>query len=213
MQKVLIKPTVELVVGHDGSIYLHGKADDVVCHNKPLFFIKGKFQTGQAAVAAMARGSNWVTWDVTGDSIVFCRAAGVPTMPSGPMPLNKVLGVLESAGHVRVRVHKHGCAEREPTDSSKYIVKKMEVNVLLPNLAEEGEATVANISHYCSVPAIKDSQHLMTVHVLDFVMKDKMLMCDYPAVFLQKPLRLKQGEFLQLAVPDIAAPGAAAAGV
>jgi hypothetical protein len=201
-----------LIADPAGSLYVLGREDGTLDNQEPMFLIKGTFKTGQAGTALLTSGDNWVSWEVTGDSLVSCKAPGVrPPMPAGLLTLDRVLGVLESAGHVRVKIMKHSTAERNPAAPGKFTVTRKEVAVLQPTVSDSGPANAANFSSFVSVAALKTCADLVVAHRLDFTTKDKTLTCDYPGVFLKKPVNLRAGELVQLTFASAALPAAPAA--
>lgn len=208
--------TAILLVTPSGDLYVEGFSDGVLTNTEPLFQIQGRFKVGQAGTDLMNQGNSWVNWDVTGESLVTCRASGALTkpLPVGLHPINEFLGVLEVNGYVRVKIKTHGTAERNMAKPGTFIVKAESVAVLDPAVAEKGVATVNNISSFVSTAGLKTSPHVLIAHRLEFNLKAKELTSDYPGVFLKSPLQVKKGDFVQLAVaPAAAAGGQGAEGV
>ena len=203
--------TALLIATPKGDLYVEGASDGVLSSLEPLFQIQGKFKVGQAGSDLMSQGNSWVSWDVTGDSLVACRSAAALTkpLPGGLRPLNEFLGVLELNGHVRVKIKTHGTAERNLTKPGTFAVKAESVAVLEPALTDKGTATAANLSSYISVAGIKASPHLVIAHRLDFNAKAKEITSDYPGVYLKHPIQLKKGDLVQLAVAPASAPASA----
>lgn len=191
-----------------GDLYVHASADGVLSAKEPLFQCLGKFKMGQAGASLMNEHANWINWDVTGDSMVSCVAlTPLPhkAMPVGLLSLDEVLQVLEVNGFVRVKVKTHGVAERDPARPGKFIVKAASVAVLLPNLAE-GLANIGNFSGFVSVGGLKESAHLVVAHRLEFSPATKELVCDFPQVWLKKPIQMKAGDLARLSVASVLVP-------
>jgi hypothetical protein len=190
-------PGVQLLTTPAGDLYIHAEAATVVPDDVALYILKGTFRTGQKAVTLMREGGNWVEWNMTASSIVAITST-MPTispLPTGCQPLEKILAALEVAGYVRCKLHKHSIAN----EGGKWDIKSLDTIALEPDSREKGTPTLATISAYVDLEAVKASKYLRVVHRLDFNPKDKSINAGYPAVYLDKPLRLGVNEVACLA--------------
>ena len=179
---------------------MEGKSDGVLTSGEPMFLVQGKFKVGQAGTELMNASNNWVSWDITGESMVVCRSTAPLTkaLPTGVLPLNEFLSVLEVNGYVRVKIKTHGTAERNLARPGTFTVKAESVAVLDPTVSEKGTTTLSNVSSFLSVAGLKSSPHLVVAHRLEFNLKTKEITSDYPGVFLKSPLQVKKGDLVKL---------------
>lgn len=90
-------------------MYLLAHADDVISDLKPIVQTRGKFSTDTAAASLMSKKSNWIEFNLTGDSQVLpeLQMAKAHDIPSVPTTLNAFLGKLEVLGFAAVKLRMH----------------------------------------------------------------------------------------------------------
>lgn len=176
---------------------------------KPLYLLKGKFKTGQAATALMqGEAGNYVEWSMTAGSEVNMRPSSPLTtaLPEQVLPLQDFLSALELQGHVRVKLHKHKVEKPAvgpgvPGGSSdKFLVTSAEPVALEPNVKETGSPTLGSLGSYVDLGQTKASDLVRIVHRLEYDPKAKNITCGYPGIHLKKSLRISAGQAIPLVV-------------
>jgi hypothetical protein len=142
-----------------------------------------------------------VAWQLTDDSMVQCEAkpALSKPFPLDPQPLHKFIVYLESAGHVRTKLHMHDIKRRED-QPGRYEVKTTEQAVMEMKASESGvKMSIQTLANYMDMKKLKDSKHVSIIHKLVFDPATNKITCSYPGVFLKENIRIKKGELVKLA--------------
>lgn len=200
----------KLLISKDNQLYLQALEDFTMSPSEALYIIKGKYRTGQAATAAKNAGQNWVSGELTSDSLVSVQiqaAAGekVPVIPVAPARLESYLQALGEAGYVRIRLQGHDITRQE--GAHKYDVKvtaptTLEVTVEEPKEGKEPtKATPANVSSFVDIVAVKKSPHLQILTKLQYQTATNRMIFGYPEVHFKKTYRFTKGDFVNLAWP------------
>jgi hypothetical protein len=197
---VVYLPGVELHATAAGDLFISSQEAQVLSKEKPLYLLKGRFKTGQAATAVMATGDDWVEWSMKPDSAVTLRPTTPlsAVLPDQVLPLSTFLSKLEALGHVRVKVHKHKVEKAEGPGVTGYKISTLEPVALEPVVREQGEPSLASLAGFVDLSATKSSDLVQVVHRLEYDPKAKSINCGYPGVHLTKNIRIKAGQVIAL---------------
>lgn len=206
---------IRLHIAKNCDLYMQALADFVQGPGEPLYIIKGKYKTQQAAAAAMTAGQNWLSGELTATTTVMVQlqqSANAkeqpPTLPPGPCSLEAVLQALSEAGYVRPRLQGH---EVTRLDGHRFQVQAsgstvFEVTVIDGTAVGQDKqekpppkATPANVSGYIDLAAVKKSPYLQIITKLQFNMGTNRFIFGYPEVHFNKAYRFQKGDFLNLA--------------
>lgn len=205
--EIAMSKNFKLLISKDNHLYVQASEDFCMAPGEPIFVLKGKYRTSQAATAVKAASQNWIEGELTADSVVAVQiqaAPGekVPELPKSPARLEVFLKALAEAGFVRIRLQAHEVARQEGTH--KYTVKAasptaLEVMVTEGKEGKEVKVTPANVSNFVDIAAIKKSPHLQVVTKLQYQMSTNRMMYGHPEVHFSKPYRFTKGDFVNVA--------------
>ena len=193
-------------------MYMQALKDFVQGPGEPLYVIKGKYKTQQAATAAMTTSLSWLQGELSANTLVIVQlqqsanSRDPPlTLPSCPCTLEVVLQALSEAGYVRPRLQGH---EVTRLDGHKFSVTAtgptvFEVTVIDVEGGSDGKpppkVTLANLSGFLDLAMVKKSPYLQILVKLQFNAASNRFQFGYPEVHFSRAYRFRNGDFLNLA--------------
>ena len=187
----------KIYLGSSGQIYIQVLQDMLFLPTTPLFVLKGKVKTGEAASSAKETSECWVSAEFMPDTLTILeskpdsliKVAGVHRMENLLQELAKQKLVMPRIlGHTITRVG----------DTDNYEVKADEALVFDVGVNDEKmKATPVNIGAFTDMVALKKSPVIGIVVRLSTTNSSRMN-TNHPIVAFRKTTRATAGQFVQL---------------
>jgi hypothetical protein len=189
-----------LVVTHQGNLYLQPLKDYVCLPSEMLFPIRGKLKHGDQADALKMHSGNWVQMTLDPTSLVQMSEnldLEHLGLPSGPITMDCFLGCLENAGIVRTNIPAHDHTRRRGV---RMITPRRVIVLDVPVCAlKAGKVETAKTIHtHLDMDAVRNSEHLAIVHSMSYIRSKNECQLGYPMVCFNKSVRLRAGSGLTL---------------
>jgi len=188
--EIPVSSKFKLFISKDGQLYLLALDDFSLPPSEPLYIIKGKYKLGQQATAVMKASQNWVSGELTSDTLVALVVLAEPsekvqvTVPAIPARMETCLQALAEAGFVRVRLNNHEITRLDGTHKYKVVAASptaMEIPVIEAKEGKEAaKASVHNIASFLDVAVIRKSPHLQIVYKVQYETTKNRLGIGYP---------------------------------
>jgi len=195
----------KLVVSATGNVYVWGSGDGVLSNADALYTVRGRFLVGNAATELMKASDNaFIELKMDSETLVLAEFAAPVEPPQGqpewqhvPQPIGKLLQFLESAGHVRLQIHRHTVA-RDGGAAHGFQIKPDEEMCLSATVMEKGTPTLATFSAFTSIPDTKKSENLAIVWMVKYDPDLRKIQVGIPAVHTKQQIRIRTGTLYQL---------------